>query len=235
MNQRFSLLSIGLLVALSLLLVPSVFANHDWYVEDVECDADSTTITIFGYLGDGNSDTDVYVNGEFVFVASGPDNAYDYISFDVTDDLFNDGAEVTVEDGFGDTASTTCGDDVEDNGQFFDPGDDRINRQAYAPIAIYCAETRLEILSIDSDGNGTPAIILDFASMPATPTDENLLVETVGNVQLYRLTSGEWVATAGPDSEGKTYMLLWDGCPHTYIQAYIEQNGVVTPTEISPR
>jgi len=77
--------------------------------------------------------------------------------------------------------------------------------------------------------------VIDFASLPATPTDENLLFETVGNIQLYRLTSGEYVATSGPDAEGKFYMLLWDGCPANYIQAYIQQNGIVTPTEIFPR
>ena len=239
MKLRSTLLITGLLVV-SLLLVSSVFASHEWYLEGVDCFPEDNQIVISGYLGDGTSFTQIYVDGNFLRQVEGPISAFDNIQISVTDPAFVDGAEIFVEVyGEGRSASTTCGDDsdVADNGQFFDPGDDRINRQAYAPIAIYCAETRLEILSIDADGNGTPAIILDFASMPATPTDENLLVETTGNglIKLYRLTSGEWVATAGPDAEGKTYMLLWDGCPATYIQAYIQWNGVTTPTEVFPR
>ncbi|MBC7812857.1 MAG: hypothetical protein H7175_17000 [Burkholderiales bacterium] len=236
MKLRYTVLSIGLLAALSLLLVPSVFADHEWFVTDVECDADGTTITIFGDSSlDTSVTTDVYADGEFIGEFSGPGFIPGPISYEVSDPAF-EGAEIFVENPeTGTSASTTCGDDLADNGQFFEPGDDRINRQAYAPIAIYCAETRLEIYAIDANGVGTIATYIDFTALPATPTDENLLFETVGNIQLYHLTSGEYVATSGPDAEGKFYMLLWDGCPANYIQAYIQQNGIVTPTENFPR
>lgn len=237
MKLRYTLLSMALLAMFSLLLVPSVFAGHQWYIYEVECFPEDNLIKIYGSLGEGSSYTYIYVDGEFLKTVEGPYDAYDDIRFTVTDDAFVQGVYVEAfnpETGWWDT--TRCEGGGSGNA-FFDPGDDRINRQAYAPIAIYCAETRLEILQIDADGNGTPAIMLDFASMPATPTDENILVESVGNglINLYRLTSGEWLATAGPDSEGKTYRLLWDSCPATYIQAFIEYNGTITPTELFPR
>jgi hypothetical protein len=131
---------------------------------------------------------------------------------------------------------------------FFDPGDDRINRQAYAYASVYCddANHRVAIYGINSDGTsvpggkdgtGFPGIFVYYFNLPPTPSaeDGNTLIEEYGNIRFYRLTSGEYQVMVGPDSEGKHYVVVWDGCPQTYVQAYIFQNGVMTPTERFPR
>ncbi|MBC7812702.1 MAG: hypothetical protein H7175_16220 [Burkholderiales bacterium] len=129
---------------------------------------------------------------------------------------------------------------------FFEPGDDRINRQAYAYAAIYCdADLQgVNIYGINStgagsinNGRGFKAIFVPYAELPATPSaeDGNLLIEQFENISFYRLTSGEYQVNVGPDFEGKQYVLVWDGCPQTTIQAYIFWNGVMMPTEIFPR
>ena len=122
---------------------------------------------------------------------------------------------------------------------WFEPGDDRINRQAYASVAIYCnaANGQLEIYAIDAEGNGSLALAVPYADLPATPdaATGNVGIAQAGNIALYRLTTGEFQVNAGPDSEGKTYVVIWDACPYTQIAAYILQNGVMTPTELTVR
>ncbi|MBC7811979.1 MAG: PPC domain-containing protein, partial [Burkholderiales bacterium] len=112
------------------------------------------------------------------------------------------------------------------NNAFFDPGDDRINRQAYAYASVYCdaANNRVAIYGINSDGatvaggkdgDGFPGIFVPYSDLPATPSaeDGNILIEQSGNIRFYRLTSGEYQVMVGPDSEGKEYVVVWDGCP----------------------
>lgn len=133
-----------------------------------------------------------------------------------------------------------------DSSQWFEPGDDRINRQAYAYASVYCDadNQRVGIYGIHStgagdpdrnDGMGFPAIFIPYAELPPTPTDSNVQIASYGNIGFYRLTSGEYQINAGPDAEGKSYVLVWDGCPQTYIKAYMLQNGVLTQTEVYPR
>lgn len=115
----------------------------------------------------------------------------------------------------------------------FEPGDNRINVQAYASAAIYCddANQRVAIYGIDGAGVGFPAIFTPYASLPATPA-ENVLIDSYDNIRFFRLNSGEYQLNVGPDAEGKQYLVIWDGCPTTYVNAYIYQNGVATPTEL---
>lgn len=117
--------------------------------------------------------------------------------------------------------------------EWFEPGDDRINRQAYATASIYCDvdNSRVLILGIDATGHGTEVLSVPYADLPATPTGSNLLIAQNANIAFYRLTSGEYQVNAGPDAEGKTYVAIWNGCPMTYQNAYILQNGVLTQTE----
>jgi hypothetical protein len=137
--------------------------------------------------------------------------------------------------GFNNTLAFRCG--PSKSGQWFNPDDDRINRQAYAGAAVYCDadNSRVAIYGIDAQGVGFPAIFVPYADLPETPTDANLLIAELGNIQFYRLTSGEYNVITGPDAEGKWYQVFFDGCPHTYVQAAIFQNGVLTPTERYPR
>ena len=117
--------------------------------------------------------------------------------------------------------------------RWFDPGDDRINRQAYASAAVYCDadHSQLVVYSIDAKGNGQQTIVVPYAELPAAPTGANVLVTQQGGVSIYRLVSGEYQLIGQPDAEGKQYVAVWDGCPYTYLNAYILQNGVLTQTE----
>lgn len=121
---------------------------------------------------------------------------------------------------------------------WFEPGDDRINRQAYASAAVYCDtdNSRVAIYGIDADGVGFPAIFVPYADLPDTPSgqDGHRLISQFENVSFYRLTTGEYQVNAGPDSEGKSYVAIWDGCPQSYLNAYTLQNGVMTPAELNP-
>lgn len=120
---------------------------------------------------------------------------------------------------------------------WFDPGDDRINRQAYARAAVYCddANSRVAIYGVDEEGEGFPAIFVPYADLPATPAeaDGHTLIAQYENIGFYRLTTGEYQINAGPDGEGKSYVVIWDGCPHTYLNSYTLQNGVMTPAELN--
>lgn len=129
---------------------------------------------------------------------------------------------------------------------WFEPGDDRINRQAYAYASVYCQDDnqRVAIYGIHSmgvgdpdrnDGSGFPAIFVPYEALPPVPTDGNVLISEYRGIAFYRLTTGEYQINAGPDPEGKEYVLIWDGCPSSYIQAYMLQNGVLTQTEVYPR
>lgn len=133
-----------------------------------------------------------------------------------------------------------------EHAQWFEPGDDRINRQAYAYASVYCDadNERVGIYGIHSpgvgdpdrnDGSGFPAIFVPYAELPPVPADQNVLISEYRGIQFYRLTTGEYQVNAGPDPEGKTYVLVWDGCPQTYIRASMLQNGVLTQTEVYPR
>lgn len=117
----------------------------------------------------------------------------------------------------------------------FEPGDGRINLQAYAPAAVYCdaANSRVAIYGIDEAGSGYPALFVNEADLPPTPTEEqgHLLVAESGNIRLYRMTTGELQVRNGPDADGKEYAFIWDGCPATGGTAYTIENGIATRAE----
>jgi len=147
-----------------------------------------------------------------------------------------DGDYTFRADGFGSsTGPYTLRIDVNGVGgeQWFEPGDDRINRQAYATASIYCDadNSRVLVLGISPTVIGNELLSVPYAELPAAPTDSNVLIAQNGNVSLYRLTTGEYQVNSGPDAEGKTYVVVWNGCPMTYQNTYILQNGVLTQTE----
>ena len=43
------------------------------------------------------------------------------------------------------------------------------------------------------------------------------------SIRFYRNVQGEYVVVAGPDFEGKEYVVLFDGCPMSTVQRYILQ------------
>lgn len=126
---------------------------------------------------------------------------------------------------------------------WFEPGDARINRQAYAGAAVYCdaAESRVSIYNIQpgepgEEARGFPALFVAYDQLPPVPSAEagHILIASFDSLRFYRLTTGEYQINVGPDSEGKEYIAVWDGCPQNVVKSYIFQDGVQTMTEIYP-
>src|SRR5690606_26802243 len=67
---------------------------------------------------------------------------------------------------------------------WFEPGDDRINRQAYATSSIYCdaENSRVIICRIGANGRGAEALSVPYADLPDTPTGANVLIAQNGDV-----------------------------------------------------
>lgn len=116
----------------------------------------------------------------------------------------------------------------------FEPGDGRLNLQAYAPAAVYCdaANSRVAIYGIDDAGHGYEAIFVPYADLPDIPVS-NQLIAQFEDIRFFRLSTGEYQVSAGPDAEGKEYMLIFDGCPASTAAAYLFDHltGALTQTE----
>ena len=116
--------------------------------------------------------------------------------------------------------------------EWFAPGDDRLNPDAHAYAAVYCDEEyqRVLIYGVNSpgagdlnDGSGFFALEVPYSELPPIPTESNILIAESAGVRFYRNLQGEFVVVAGPDFEGKEYVVLWDGCPASYVQRFILQ------------
>jgi hypothetical protein len=93
--------------------------------------------------------------------------------------------------------------------------DGRINLQAWSKAIAYCSEEKgITIYQVNKEskvGLVMHITAAELAALPAKPAS-NLLIKTVGNVSLYKLTTGEYQMNVGPDSEGKTQVFTWRGC-----------------------
>jgi hypothetical protein len=52
----------------------------------------------------------------------------------------------------------------------------------------------------------------DMDKLPAQP-EQNIAVKENPLISLYKLTSGEFQVNAGPDADGKIYVVRFQGCP----------------------
>jgi len=120
------------------------------------------------------------------------------------------------------------------------PRDGRLNPDRYAYAAVYCdaANQQIVVWGINSpgagdrnDGSGFPALIVPYSGIPPAPTDASVLIAQHDRVRLYRNMQGELVVVAGPDAEGKEYVVLWDACPPTYVQRFILQGDQLQRTQ----
>ena len=92
--------------------------------------------------------------------------------------------------------------------------DGRINPDPAAPVAVYCHDYGIDVYRINSDSTGSlvfTATNEEIDAVGASPV-ENTLIDAYDNIRLYRLTTGEFQVNAGPDAEGKEYVLIWDDC-----------------------
>lgn len=97
----------------------------------------------------------------------------------------------------------------------YNVGDDRVNQDNAAGVAIYCRPEGIAIWNIDSTGRGKPSFLVsdDIIDALPRPLAENTLLAEHGGYRLYALTSGELQLNGPPDWEGKGYEFIWDGCP----------------------
>jgi LysM repeat protein len=136
----------------------------------------------------------------------------------------------------------------------FMPGDDRLNLDPAAPVAIYCRPNGIHVFTIDRFGKGTLAFIASFNQINAVGIPSvNTLIASGGGVGLFRLTSGEFQvnSTRASSTQPKRPALVQqDGGPvihvvqrgdnlfrialryGTTIQAIAAANGIVDVTRI---
>lgn len=93
----------------------------------------------------------------------------------------------------------------------FNPNDGRLHPDAGAPVAVYCHDYGIDVYSINADSHGTLAFTATNEEIEAVgdSPEVNTLIDAFGNIRLYRLTTGEFQINAGPDAEGKEYVLIW--------------------------
>lgn len=77
----------------------------------------------------------------------------------------------------------------------------------------------IRVLDIDDNGRSSRAFDLtakELAALPELP-EENILVDEYYEIAFYKLTTGEYQVNAGPDAEGKVFVLNFTGCPATNV------------------
>jgi LysM repeat protein len=75
----------------------------------------------------------------------------------------------------------------------FSPGDDRLNSDPAAPVAIYCRPDGIHVFAIDRFGQGRELFVATFNEINAVGIPSvNTLIDSVAGVGLHRLTSGEF-------------------------------------------
>lgn len=101
----------------------------------------------------------------------------------------------------------------------WDPGDDRINPQPAAPVALYCQDGVVGL-----DRLGSPVLFASQAQIAAvgnTPAQNTLIVASADGVaRLYRLTSGWFQVNVNMGAQ--EYEFQWDACPpgHTITRVF---------------
>lgn len=120
-----------------------------------------------------------------------------------------------------------CG---EGNNTFFDPGDDRINKQAYASFALYCDADNSEVdVYTIVEGEGVYGFSVPYSDL--TASSEAGVIASFAGINFERNANGGYFVYGGVNADGKVYGFEFDGCEPTSGQAYIIEDGVTIPTE----
>jgi hypothetical protein len=119
--------------------------------------------------------------------------------------------------------STAVGDNPclppSDNGpKFFDPGDDRLNREPGQPAALYCRNQGVHIYAINvDDSKGKLALLVTKAEIDAVvnanPTANTLIKQSADSrFRLFYLPATKELSFITPEvRSGKPYTFVWKG------------------------
>jgi hypothetical protein len=233
MKHNKFLLAAGLVMALAALMVSPALAGsapvtHSVTITSVNCSTGQVTvsITINGSPSTShtvtitNSSTGTSTTPHTVTHSSG--SFTETVSGTLASISGGDTIKVTSASGpYSMTATTTAACD-----------DGRLNWYVWSTAVIYCSDADgITIYQASKEGkigqvfNVTAA---ELAALPAKPAS-NTLIKKVGTVALYKLTSGEYQLNVGPDSEGKTQVLIWRNCNRNSLYQYTLQASSHAP------
>lgn len=78
-------------------------------------------------------------------------------------------------------------------------------------------DCRIDIYRLTDNRRGRRLISVSQATLdelPEFPETNTFIAGTrEGDIQLYKLTTGEYQINQGPDEEGKVHVIIWRGCP----------------------
>lgn len=191
----------------------------------IQFDDDQTQVSFGVGVHNGTSVTITgYEDGDFVFA-----QAYNLTPIDADDAQ----ADISITENIDAVEISTAGESMAIDrfgsarvrrGLPFEPGDDRLNRQPGAPLAVYCGPNdSMEVYLVSEEGDGIPALTIDAAtlySVPASPTENTLIAEGNG-IRMLRLVTRDYQIESPPDAEGKIYVFVWNMCPPAYIRSYM--------------
>jgi hypothetical protein len=116
----------------------------------------------------------------------------------------------------------SCGDSASGIGsavKFFDPGDDRLNREPGQPAALYCrnqGDVHIYAVNVD-DSKGKLALVVTKAEIDAVinanPAANTLIKQSAdGKFRLYYLPAGKELSFITNEvRSGKQYSFVWKG------------------------
>ena len=101
---------------------------------------------------------------------------------------------------------------------FWNPGDDRVNRDPGQPAALYCRSGGVQVWSIDgSSSKGTLALTVtasEIAQVKNSKPAQNTLIKASadGSLRLFYLPGSDELSFVTTLSNGKPYSFIWKGC-----------------------
>jgi hypothetical protein len=102
--------------------------------------------------------------------------------------------------------------------EFFDPGDDRLNRDPGQPAALYCRDQGVHIYAVNpNDSIGKIGLVVTKAEIDkainSNPTVNTLIKQSAdGKLKLYYLPATKELSFITHESRsGKVYSFVWKG------------------------
>jgi hypothetical protein len=224
MKQNKFLLAAGLVMVLAALMVSPALAGsapstHTVTITSVNCSTGQVTVSIT-IADTGDFEHKLTITNSTTGASTIPHNV----------GMNNHGSNSFTETISGTLASISAGDTIQVSslvatsytmiatttatcGGILDDG--RINLETWSKAVAYCSdENGIKIYQGTKENKSHLLMFITaetLATYPARPA-ENTLIKKVGNVSLFKLTTGEYQMSVGPDLEGKTQVFIWRGC-----------------------